>query len=83
MDRKELFTNWIAINKLKGVTPSELAENIEGAFYSCLEIDVWKIDDPKEYSDLRNKIILDKSLKKMTINYINSLFHIVSIINFI
>ena len=55
---------WIAINKLKGVTPSELAENIEGALCSCLEIDVWKINDPKEYSDLRNKIILDKSFKK-------------------
>lgn len=64
MNTKEMFINWIKKNKLKHMTPIELANLMEDVFYSCLNIDVWTIEDYKKYSDLRNKIILDKDFKK-------------------
>lgn len=64
MNTKELFINWIEKNKLKKTTPIELAQMMEDVFRSCLGLDVWSIDDYKTYSDLRNKIILDKGFKK-------------------
>lgn len=64
MDFKQAFINWISISKLKNTTPIDLANNIEVAFNICLNINVWQIGDPRVYSDLRNKIILDKNFKK-------------------
>lgn len=64
MNTKELFINWIEKNKLKKTTPIKLAKLMEDVFHSCLDLDVWSIDDYKTYSDLRNKIILNKAFKK-------------------
>lgn len=64
MDRKEVFINYISKNKLKKITSIELANIIESAFKFSLNFDVWQISDPNIYSELRNKIILDKSFKK-------------------
>ncbi|MCM1514003.1 MAG: hypothetical protein NC090_03355 [Anaeroplasma bactoclasticum] len=64
MDFKQAFINWISTNKLKNTTPIDLANNIEVAFNVCFNLDVWQISDPKLYSDLRNKIILDKNFKR-------------------
>lgn len=64
MNTKETFIKWIEKNKLKHTTPNELARIMEDAFYSCLNIDVWAIEDYKIYSNFRNKIILDKNFKK-------------------
>ncbi len=64
MDCKQAFINWISTSKLKNTTPIELANTIEVAFCVCFDMNVWEITDPKIYSDLRNKIILDKKFKK-------------------
>lgn len=64
MNYKQTFINWISESKLKNITPMDLANNIESSFSICLNYDVWQIRDPKTYSELRNKIILDRTYKK-------------------
>lgn len=63
-DRKQQFKKWVSANKLKKTSPDEFADLLERAFSSFLHVDVWSIDNEKEFATLRDNIISNKDFRK-------------------
>lgn len=64
MDRKQLFINWVSANKLKDITPTNLASLLENVFALYYEKNVWIIDNPEEFNNLRKILNWYRKFKK-------------------
>lgn len=64
MSRREDFVSWVSANKLKHITPEELANLMEEAFFHYSNVDIWSINDIFEYSEKRQELISNKAFKK-------------------
>ena len=64
MDRKQLFVNWVSVNKLKNITPADLANLLERVFMSFCNKDIWTINNPEKYNTLRKELNSNKKFKK-------------------
>lgn len=64
MNRKQLFIDWISADKLKKVTPNDLADLMERVFQNHFNISIWSICSPEKYNELRNVLHNSKEFKR-------------------
>ena len=61
--KKEMFLRWISENKLKNVSASDFVVILENIFFEYFKIDIWNIDDEKEFTKYRDELINNKEFK--------------------